>query len=229
LQTGTNQEPVLINKRLKTPRAAAIAGIVFSTLTAGYQLLIWNSIPADPLAPASELVKNSKTLSLAFNLVPFAGIAFLWFIAVVRDHLGKLEDRFFATVFFGSGVLYVAMLFTSAALAGGLLQALGSKTETLIHSDAYALARTEIYQLTTIYATKMAAMFMMTTSTISKHTQIVSRWMVFLGYGLAVLLLLSAGSIPWSPVVFPVWVFFISVEILIAKLRNESAKQASIS
>jgi hypothetical protein len=30
--------------------------------------------------------------------VPFAGIAFLWFIGVLRDRLGEFEDRFFATV-----------------------------------------------------------------------------------------------------------------------------------
>jgi hypothetical protein len=55
---------------------------------------------------------------LALYLVPFAGIAFLWFIGVLRDRLGELEDRFFATVFFGSGLLFLAMLFASAAVAG---------------------------------------------------------------------------------------------------------------
>jgi hypothetical protein len=32
-------------------------------------------------------------------LAPFSGIAFLWFVAVVRDLIGEREDRFFATVF----------------------------------------------------------------------------------------------------------------------------------
>jgi hypothetical protein len=43
--------------------------------------------------------------ALAVNQVPFAGIAFLWFIGMLRDRLGEFEDRFFATVFFGSGLL----------------------------------------------------------------------------------------------------------------------------
>jgi hypothetical protein len=38
-------------------------------------------------------------------LAPFAGIAFLWFIAAIRSQLGEREDRFFATVFLGSGLL----------------------------------------------------------------------------------------------------------------------------
>ena len=50
-------------------------------------------------------------------LAPFAGIMFLWFVAVVRDQIGEREDRFFATVFFGSGLLFVALLFAAAAVA----------------------------------------------------------------------------------------------------------------
>ena len=53
-------------------------------------------------------------------LAPFAGIMFLWFIAVVRDLVGDREDRFFATVFFGSGLLFVGLLFTSTAVVGSL-------------------------------------------------------------------------------------------------------------
>ena len=53
--------------------------------------------------------------------MPFAGIAFLWFIGVVRDRLGRLEDQFFSTVFFGSGLLFLAMVFVSMAIAGGMV------------------------------------------------------------------------------------------------------------
>jgi hypothetical protein len=52
------------------------------------------------------------TVNFALTLVPFAGIAFLWFMGVVRSHLGRLEDQFFSTVFYGSGLLFLAMLFT---------------------------------------------------------------------------------------------------------------------
>ena len=55
--------------------------------------------------------------------MPFSGIAFLWFIAVVRHLIGDREDRFFATVFLGSGLLFVAMLFIAAGVGGALLAA----------------------------------------------------------------------------------------------------------
>jgi hypothetical protein len=115
------------------------------------------------------------------NLLPFAGIAFLWFVAVVRNRLGALEDRFFATVFLGSGLLYVAMVFTSAALAGGLIRVLVDVPAILAEPGAYALGRAEVYQAMNVYGMKMAGVFMFSTSTILRRTEIVPRWIAFLG------------------------------------------------
>ena len=124
------RESTSIGQHLKTPRAASIAGIVFCVLSITSLVLIRRAIPPYGQGSAIEVVKHSEIISLSLDLVPFAGIAFLWFVAVLRDHLGEFEDRFFATVFLGSGLLYIAMFFASAALAGGLLGVLGSGTET---------------------------------------------------------------------------------------------------
>jgi hypothetical protein len=154
-------------------------------------------------------------------LLPFAGIAFLWFIAVLRDRLGELEDRFFATVFLGSGLLFVAMTFVMAVIAGGIIRVLGSGSDDLVRSGAYALGRVEVSEAMQIYAMKMAAVFMISTSTIALRTRIVPRWMTFLGYLLAVVLLLSVGTIDWIPLVFPLWVLLISTHILMENLRAQ--------
>jgi hypothetical protein len=208
-----SQDSNLRNK-LRTPRAAAVAGILFSILLVTSQLLVWISIPANVGDAASEVIAQSKRISIALNMLPFAGIAFLWFIAVVRDRFGAMEDRFFATVFLGSGLLYIAMTFTSAALAGGLIRVLSGSPEALQQSGAYALSRAQIYQTMNIYGIKMAGVFMFSTSTILLRTGIVQRWIPLLGYALGVLLLLSIGIIAWVPLVFPVWVFLVSAVIL---------------
>jgi hypothetical protein len=217
-----NQETTLMPRRMRTPKAAAIAGIIFSVLLITIELLIKTSIPTNRPGPATDVLNHSKLISLALNLAPFAGIAFLWFIAVVRDRLGKHEDRFFATVFLGSGLLYIAMFFASAALAGGLIRALGSGAENLIQSGSYALSRAEIYQIMNIYGIKMAGVFMISTSTIAVPTRIIPRWIAFLGYPLALLLLLTVGTFVWTPLVFPLWVFVISICILIEKFGDQS-------
>jgi hypothetical protein len=219
LQAKVNQEIALIHQGLKTPRAAAIAGLIFSVLLITSQLLIRSSIPANPLGPAGDVLSHSNAISRALNLMPFAGIAFLWFVGVVRDRIGENEDRFFATVFLGSGLLYIAMIFASAGLAGALIRVLSTGTETLVRPDTYAVSRAEIYQLMNMYAIKMAGVFMISTSTIALRTRIVPRWTALLGYALALFLLLSVGVISWTPMVFPVWVFLISMCILIENLR----------
>jgi len=209
-----------IHQKLRAPRAAAVAGILFSVLLVTSDLLVWISTPANLAANASYVMSHSTTVSLALNLLPFAGIAFLWFIAVVRNRLGTLEDRFFATVFLGSGLLYIAMVFTSAALAGGLIRVLMNAPEILTQTGTYALGRAQVYQTMNVYGIKMAGVFMFSTSTILLRTRIVPRWIAFLGYGLAVVLLVSIGIIRWVPLVFPIWVFLISVAIL---LENPSS------
>ena len=209
-----DQQDGTIQQTLRAPRAAAIAGILFSVLLVASYVLVWISIPADPAAHASHIISHSTTVSLALNLLPFAGIAFLWFMAVVRNRLGTLEDRFFATVFLGSGLLYIAMVFTSAALAGGLIRVLINAPEILTQTGTYALGRAQVNQTMNVYGIKMAGVFMFSTSTILLRTSIVPRWMAFLGYGLGAVLLLSIGIVRWIPLVFPIWVFLISVAIL---------------
>ena len=108
---------------MRTPRAAAVAGIAFSLLFTTAMVLVRLAVPNDPEDAGSWLTSEGKrdAVVLALNLLPFAGIAFLWFIGVVRDRIGQGEDRLFATVFLGSGLLFIAMLFVTGAIAGGLV------------------------------------------------------------------------------------------------------------
>jgi hypothetical protein len=102
----------MIRAELKAPRAGAIAGIVFSILLIISLVIFRLSIPANPDDAGKWLPSSGRSIRLALNLLPFAGIAFLWFIGVLRDRMGELEDRFFATVFLGSGLLFLTMLLT---------------------------------------------------------------------------------------------------------------------
>ena len=218
-------QPVLIPRaRLTTPRAAAIAGILFSVLLLASLVLVRVSVPPDLQEAGTWLSDSWKTVNLALNLVPFAGIAFLWFIGVVRDRIGEYEDRLFATVFLGSGLLFLAMLFTSAAVAGGIISMYGTTPAMLIESGMYAFGRTLTYELMTVYTMKMAGVFMITTCTLSLRTGIFPRWMAFLGMILALFLLLSIGFFDWAPVVFPLWILLISVYILLANLRRTKSE-----
>lgn len=215
------QDATLVRQKLTTPRAAAVAGILFSVLLITSLVLIQISVPDNPTQIGPWLRDGWKSITLALNLVPFSGIAFLWFIGVVRDRLGEFEDRLFATVFLGSGLLFLAMLFSSAAVAGGTISTLGVyPLGKLIESGIYPFGRAVTYEIMNIYALKMAGVFMISTCTLALRTAILPRWMAYLGYALAVLLLVSIGLLPWISLVFPVWVLLISVHILIANLSQ---------
>ena len=213
------QEVPLTRAGLTTPRAAAIAGIVFSVLLIISLVLIRVSVPDDPQDAGAWLPHSWKTVNLALHLLPFSGIAFLWFIGVLRDRIGPREDRFFATVFLGSGFLFLAMLFTMAAVAGGVIMVYGAAPATLMTSGLYQFGRTITQQIMQVYTMKMAGVFMISTCTISIRTGIFPRWMAFLGYALALVLLLSLGYLLWITLVFPLWVLLISVHILFANLK----------
>jgi hypothetical protein len=145
---------------LKTPKAAAIAGVVFSLLTLTSFGLLWSAIPADQQASGAWLVANGNEIALALNLIPFAGIAFLWFLGVIRDQLGRREDRFFATVFLGSGLLFLGMLFVAAAVVGAMLGASGDEPAAFTASPEFRFARAVSSSLVNIYMVKMAGVFM---------------------------------------------------------------------
>src|SRR5262245_35072964 len=122
---------------LKSPRAAAVAGILFAVLFAASMILIRLSIPEDlrDKASATWLQGDTSRVGTAFTLFPFAGVAFLWFIGVVRDRFGEMEDQLFSTVFFGSGLLFLAMMFCAAAVAGGLLTIYALDPESVTNND----------------------------------------------------------------------------------------------
>jgi hypothetical protein len=208
----------LTRARLKTPRAAAIAGILFSVLLTTTLVLLRISAPAISPEMQEWSATRSGTVVLALNLVPFAGIAFLWFIGVVRDRLGTYEDRFFATVFFGSGILFLAMFFAATAVAGAMIIVLNAAPKLMVESGAYAFGRAISAQVMNVFALKMAGVFMISTATLAMRTHILPRWITLPGYALAALLLLSTRFVDWLPLAFPLWVLVLSIYILVENL-----------
>jgi MFS family permease len=211
----------LVRAKLKTPRAAAIAGIIFSVLFVAAFSMLRISVPSDPAEPGEWLKTSSRLVGLALNLLPFAGIAFLWFVGALRDRLGELEDRFFSTVFMGSSLLFLAMLFISAAVVGAIILTFAVARSDLMNATTFHFARTFIYNLVNIYMIRMAAVFMISTSTVITYTNIAPRWVAYLGFVLALLLLFGSSYISWVFVAFPFWVFLISACLLIEEFRRQ--------
>lgn len=210
----------LVRQKLTAPRSAAIAGILFAVLYGSTMALIALSEPTSALGESAWLTANINTVSLALLLVPYAGIAFLWFIGVIRDQLGDAEDRLFSTVFLGSGLFFMALTFIAAALAGGLISSYAIMPNALVESGVFLYGRSVIYQVLNLYAIRMAGVLMISLGTIWLRTGVMARGWALLTYALALVLLLSVGLSLWVVLIFPAWVLLISVRILLRNLRG---------
>src|SRR5947209_3182801 len=198
----------LTRQAARTPRAAAVAGIVFALLLITALVLVRTAVPATERDAGSWLTDRThrNSVLLALTLVPFAGIAFLWFIGVVRDRIGDAEDRLFATVFLGSGLLFVGMLFVSAAAAAGLVTAVQVDPKSAATNETWRFGREVTQSVLVVYGMRMAGVFTISTSTILLRTRVMPRWLALSGYVVAVVLLLTVGSFAWVELLFPVWV-----------------------
>ena len=215
----------LAGRELRAPWAAGVAGLLFTLLFTAALILLRTY----PQASASDADVGQFFNSGQDNLIvigglylaPFSGIAFLWFIAVIRDQLGDREDRFFATVFFGSGVLFVALLFSAAAVASSIsvgVRYLGLAPPT---ANTVGLVRALSYTVLFAFGTRVAAVFLFSIATIGWRSQAFPRWLALAGYVLGLVLLVAVTFFDWVVEVFPLWVAISSLVIL----RRESARR----
>jgi hypothetical protein len=207
-----------VERRLTTPRAAAVAGLLFALLFATVLILIRTALPEDLSETSAAIERAGGQLRVAVTLMPFAGIAFLWFVGVIRDRLGELEDRFFASVMFGSALLFLAMLFVAMALAGGLLVAAGSAVDP-VDQKIVRFGREIMLQISNVYALRMAGVFMISLGTIWLRTGLMPRWLVVVTYALALMLLVVVTLSVWVTLAFPAWVCLVSCLILVRTFR----------
>jgi hypothetical protein len=216
--------PKITRAALRTPRAAAFAGIAFSLILGSALVLVRIAVPANP-TDAGNWVEDGwrkDAVILALSLVPFAGLAFLWFIGVIRDRIGPAEDRLFSTVFLGTGLLFVAMLFVSAATAAGLLEA-ETRGGAGISPEVWSFARHTTYLVLTVYAMRMASIFILVTTTIMTRLRIIPRWLTALGLVVTIVLLLTVESLEWAVMLFPLWVLVFSIHFLVHPPANPAS------
>jgi hypothetical protein len=201
------------------PRAGAVAGILFAVLFGVAVVMIRLSVPADSTDVSAWTTSTLSRVALALRLIPFACIFFLWFMGVIRDRLGTSEDRLFATVTLGSGLVFVALTCTACAIASSLIDSYLTRGSEALLVGVYLFVRSVIDQAFNIYAVKMASVFMLSLGTLWRRTGVMLRLLSYLTYLLALVMLVTFSLSLWMLLVFPAWVLLVSVYILITNLR----------
>ena len=183
--------------------------MLFALLFGTALVLIRLALPEGAEPGAQWLESGSTNLKIAAIVMPFAGIAFLWFMGVVRDGLGRYEDKFFSTVFIGSGLLFLAMMFVAAGVGAGL-----ERSHAAGNPDVAAFGQMVLLAVQKTYALRMAAVFMISLATIWLKTGLMPRWLVGVSYVAAVGLLIASDITMWLTLAFPIWVLVVSLLLL---------------
>lgn len=192
---------------------------MFAALLGVSMVLIQRAIPSSSIYDPSWIVEEKPSISVAIALIPFAAIAFLWFMGVLRTQFGDLEDRFFATVFLGSGLLFLASLFMWIALLSATVVT-AAEIPSWPEGDAFLFAATMIKVMGSSIMLRMAGVFVFSTSTIWLRTKLMPRWLAYLSMAVALLMLLGGDAIRPLRMIFPAWVLLVSILILVAERRR---------
>lgn len=205
---------------MRSIEAAAIAGILHSVLSlTATGLLLSAPDAADADRTIGEWYQddgNQRRVLLALNLLTMSAIMFVWFVAVIRRRVGERENRFFGTVFLGS-----ALLLTGSWLAAGMLFATpavaAQSFDVVPDLESVALFQAAGVTMASMIATRLEAVFIISTTTVGRLSGAFERPVVVIGYlvGLTLLLVpVPAVALTW---VFPIWVAAMSVILLIRR------------
>ena len=192
-----------------------MAGVLFALLFGATLILLRVGMPEAVGDSTAWLNFDRGNILTATKLMPFAGITFLWFIAVVRDGFGRYEDRFFTTVFLGSGLLFLAMMFVSTAVAAALVASNTGVTDPAAHAEVTTFGKMMVVSAAKTFAIRMAAVFMISLATIWLKTGLMPRWLVVVSYLVALGLLIASEVSMWLTLAFPAWVLVVSALILL--------------
>jgi hypothetical protein len=145
---------------------------------------------------------------------------FLWFVAVIRRRVGDLEDRFFATVFFGSAIVWVVVWLAGVASVAAvpLAQQMGGTWE--LTADAVRVSQGLAAAWLLLIGPRIQAVFVVSTSTVFLRTSVLPKWIAYLGYALGLTLFVVPAAWRDIPFVFPLWVLVVSITILIVRGRR---------
>ena len=205
---------------VRSPKSAALAGVAFSLLVTVSMILLARVVTIDSVDINEDwLEATSQSVRLAIGLVPFAGIAFLWFTGVVRDLLGNREDQFFSTVFLGSGIIFVATLFIWAATVGAIYGTFAAAADHLVDTDIYIFGFKLVNEIMNNFTLRMAGVYMLSIGTLWIRTKAFPRWLIIITYIVALGFLFFAGFSHHMRFIVAGWVFIVSVYVLIANRR----------
>ena len=211
-------------------RTAVFSGIAFAALfTAG--LVLVDQIPQlgspDSTYTAFYAHGSGRVLvTVGLYLVPFAGIAFLWFMMAFRALLDR-PAALTQGLQLASGVAFICMLFAGTAAAGAVALMLNFADVPAPPVSVDRVLSTVGYGLVFVYGVRVAGMFAITTTTLARRAGLMPRWLAVLSYLMAAFLLVTTTTQPATLLVYPAWVLLLSLAVVRAARTRPAAAPAA--
>ena len=178
--------------------------MLFALLFAAALLLLTSALPETPESAPDWSGDAGMRFRIAVAIKPFAGLAG--------------EDKLSSSVFLGSGILFLAMVFVATAIPGALLATVDSGNEP--DPSVLTLSQAIILQISNVYALRMAGFFMLSLGTLWLRTGALPKWTSFFTYAVAAVLLFVTSFSAWVGLIFPAWALVISVFLLVRSYRR---------
>jgi hypothetical protein len=165
---------------------------------------------------------ESGSITIAsLYLMPFAGIAFIWFVVTLRMWISGTHRRanvLLSNVQLVCGIAYIILLFVAAGSLSATVMVMHGPGVTA--DPLFAILLPSFGDtIVAVFATRMAAMFVITTTSIARSADVLPRWFVWLSYGLGIVLLLSGSISRLLVLAFPAWLLVLSVLLLVRARR----------
>lgn len=186
--------------------------------------IIYPILPALFLQPPGLLgptvATSTRDFWYAFSLCVFPVGMFLGMhvIGALSDRFGRKKMMMLCLL--GSGLIFVAMLFASAAVAIGLITMFKVAPARQTSNEVWTLGYHKTFALLNVFAIRMAAVCMISTSTIALRTYFINRWLAIFGLGIALVLLVVSDIVPYINLLMPFWVLLVSVDVLVRNRRE---------
>lgn len=207
-------DPILLLRR--AARFTGGSGIVFAVLS----MISFLAVPRDDDSYFVSFFRenDSTTQFAALYVFPFAGIAFIWFIVSLRMWIPARTPRrvnaLLSNVQLVSGVVFLVLFFSAAAALS-----VSSVTVGNFDGEAFTVNSVAFPQygnaLFFIFASRMGAMFVFSTTSIAKQTEIFPTWFIYTGYVVGTFLLLSSSFNQALFFVFPLWILALGILVLV--------------
>jgi hypothetical protein len=214
--SGPSSTPERRGSLRRAAMITAIVGAIFALLFIATFLVVATAPDEDVFIIAGSDATLARRLAVVgLYVMPFAGIAFIWFVVSLRTWIAASAegvDILISSVQLVSGIVFVAMFFAAGACWAAIPAAVEIEGEPIpaLVSELPKLGDTILF----VFGMRMAAMFIFTTSTLANKHHILPRWFIWLGYAIGLFLLLSVSFSEWLAMVFPVWTLVLSIMLM---------------